>query len=125
MPLRFLLIFLSVLVTVTAQLFIKMGVVSLGKFSISFGSLPDLILRVLQNIWIMGGLILFGLSFALWILILSRLQLNVIYPVIVSLNFSLIAIVSWFLFKEYLSLVQVLGIIIIIFGVFLVLPKGV
>jgi len=120
----FLLLAASILVTVSAQLFLKKGTLMLGKLEPSFLNFFALIPKVLQNIWLMAGIVLFGISFLLWIFILSKFQLNIAYPVLVSLNFCLITIVSWFLFREYLSLIQILGIAIIIFGVFLLLTKG-
>ncbi len=124
-PKIFLLLAASVLTTVSAQLFLKKGVASLGQlyFSFSFSGIMSIIFRILQSGWLMAGLTLFGISFLIWILILSKLQLNMIYPVIVSLNYCLIALASWFLFREYLSFVQILGITVIIFGTFLVLFK--
>lgn len=115
---------ISIFTTVGAQLCLKHGVSSLGAFNLSLSGFFLLILRVFQNIWLLGGLFLFGISFLLWLVLLSKLQLNILYPVSVGSNFCLITIASWFLFKEYLSPIQILGIAVIMLGVFLVLPKG-
>ena len=114
----------SVTTTVIAQLLIKKGALVLGDLELSFSSFLSLIPKVLQNIWLMVGIFLFGTAFLLWVLILSKFQLNIAYPVVVSLNICFITIISWFLLKEYLALIQILGIVIIIFGIFLVLSKG-
>lgn len=119
-----LLLAMSVLTTVGAQLCLKQGVLNLGTLNFSLSGFFLLILRVLQNFWLVGGLFLFGISYLLWLLLLSKFQLSVIYPITVGFNFCLITIASWFLFKEYLSPIQILGIAIIMLGVFLVLPKG-
>lgn len=120
----FLILTASILTTVGAQLFIKKGVLGLEQFDLSLSGFFNFIFGLLHNIWVMVGLFLFGLSFLLWIVVLSKFQLNIIYPVVVSLNFCLITVFSWFLFKEYLSPIQILGIMIIIAGTFLVLSKG-
>lgn len=114
----------SVLTTVTAQLLLKKGVMGLGNLSVSGSNIIPLIFKLIQNGWLIAGLFFFGLSFFIWIVVLSKFQLNIVYPALVSVNFSLITIASWILFKEYLSLVQILGIGIIIFGTFLVFFKG-
>lgn len=119
-----LLLIISIFTTVSAQLCLKRGVLNLGDLDISLSGIFSLIPRVLQNLWLIGGLFLFGISFLLWLLLLSKFQLNILYPIAVGFNFCLITLASWFLFKEYLSLIQILGIAIIILGVFLVLPKG-
>lgn len=113
----------SIAITVTAQLFLKKGVLKLGQISFSSADFLGTISQAAQNIWIMAGLFLFGVGFFLWIFILSRFQLNLAYPIVVSLNFIFIAIGSWLLFQEDLSPLQIFGILIIIIGVLFVFPK--
>jgi len=120
----FLLLVASVLVTVCAQLLIKKGTLALGDLQFSFSNILSLIPKILQNVWLMVGLFFFGVAFLLWIFILSKFQLNIAYPVVVSLNLCLIAVVSWFLFKESLSLIQILGIVVVVMGIFLLFTKG-
>jgi len=120
----FLFLSASVLITTTAQLLIKKGTLSLGELEFSFSNFLNLIPKVLQNIWLMIGLFFFGVAFVLWVFILSKFQLNVAYPIVVSLNICLIAVISWFLFKESLSLVQILGVVFVVMGIFLLLTKG-
>lgn len=114
----------SIAVTVTAQLLLKKGVLKLGQISFSSADFLGTISQVAQNVWIMAGLFLFGVGFFLWIFILSRFQLNLAYPIVVSINFIFIAICSRLLFQEHLSPLQIFGILIIIIGVLLVFPKG-
>lgn len=109
----FLFMGIFVLSAVSAQLCLKKGVLKLES-----------IFRIFNNGWIMLGLFLFGISFFSWILVLSRMHLNIAYPVVTGINFSLIAISSRLLFKEYLSFRQVLGMVFVVFGIFLVLSKG-
>ena len=120
----YLLLATCIFITVSANLFVKKGILILGNLELSFSNLCGLIPKVLQNVWLMAGLFLSGIAFLLWLFLVSKLQLNVAYPIVVSLNLCLITITSWFLFKEYLSLVQILGIVIVIVGVSLILQKG-
>jgi len=64
---------------------------------------------------------LLGVAFLLWLFVISRIKLNVAYPVVASLTIGLIALFSWLFFKEHLELIQVLGIALIIFGILLLL----
>jgi len=114
----------SICATVSAQLLIKKGVLGIGQISFSSTNFLSVISQIVQNIWIMLGLFFFGISFLLWIFLLSRFQLNIVYPIVVSLNFALITVGSWFLFQEHLSVIQILGIAVIVAGVLLVVPKG-
>lgn len=113
-----------IFITVSANLLVKKGILILGNLELSFANFFGLIPRVLQNVWLMAGLFLSGTAFLLWLFLISKLQLNIAYPIVVSLNLCLIVITSWFLFKEYLSLFQIFGIIIVIIGVLIVSQRG-
>ena len=117
----FIILGLCILSTVGAQLFLKKGVLALGSFYFSISNLMGLIPRVIQNIWLMGGLILLGIGFFLWLFVISRIKLSMAYPVSTSLNLCLIILGSWLIFKEQLLPVQILGVVIIVLGIFLVL----
>ncbi len=121
MDLTFLFLGISILAAAAAQLSIKKGVLLLGQLEFSLPNLIDLIPRVLKNFYIISGLFLLGISFMLWIFIISKKQLNVVYPISSSLTIVLVAIFSWFLFQEKLFLYQILGIGLIIFGIFLII----
>jgi len=114
----------AVLTFVGAQLSLKKGVLALGSLEFSFSKVLFVILQLFQNPWISIGLILYGISFLFWLFLLSRLQLNIIYPIASSLNIAIIAVISWALFKESLSPVQIVGVAVIIVGIFFLAPKG-
>jgi multidrug transporter EmrE-like cation transporter len=116
----YLLFAISICTTVGAHLCFKKGVLQLGQISFSLSA----IWAILQNVWILFGGFLFVISFLTWLFILSKLQLNIAYPIILSIEASLVTVASWFLFKEYLSLPQILGIILVIVGIILISPKG-
>ena len=59
-----------------------------------------------------------GLTFLLYLLILSRVNLGSFYPVFVSGTIIFVAIGSRLFLNEILSLWQISGIFIIIFGIF-------
>jgi len=123
MPQAFLLLLVSICVTASAQICFKKGVLKWGGLDFSFSQALSLIPKIFQNAWIMSGVFLFGISFILWLFILSRLKLNVAYPIALSSEVTITTVVAWFLFKEYLSLAQILGIAIIIVGIFLLLKS--
>jgi multidrug transporter EmrE-like cation transporter len=117
----YLILLASVLSTVAAQLCLKRGILSLGSLNVSVSSFLSLIPRIFQSIWLMGGLFLYGISFLLWLFVISKIKLNTAYPIATSLSFSLVVLFSWFFFKEHLLPIQILGIAVIIFGIFLLL----
>ena len=120
----FLLFTVSVFTTVGAHLLFKKGVMQLGDLNISFPAVFLTILSILQNIWILIGIVLFGISFLIWLFIISKIQLNIAYPIIISVEAVLVSLGSWILFKEYLTIWQISGIAAIILGIFLLLTKS-
>lgn len=117
----FLILGFAILSAALAQLLLKRGVLKLGVLDFSIQGFLGLIPRILQNVWLLGGLFLLGVAFLLWLFVISRIKINVAYPVVASLTISLIALFSWLFFKEHLGPIQILGIAVIIFGIFLVL----
>lgn len=118
-----LLLFVDILTTAGAQLLFKKGVSEWGGMDFSFSQVLSLVPRIFQSVWILAGTFLFGVSFILWLFIISKIQLNVAYPIALSSTAILTSLVAWFLFKEYLSPVQIGGIAVIILGIFLLLKS--
>lgn len=117
----FLILGISIVLAVGAQLSLKKGVLNLGTLNFSFSNFLGLIPRIFQNVWLLGGLFLFGISFLLWLFVISKIKLSVAYPISTSLNFILIALFSWLFLREQLLPTQILGIVVIIFGIFLLM----
>lgn len=122
---KFLSFIILISFSASSQILQKKGVLNLDladlKFSVS--SLFLLILSALHNYWLLGGVFLMGLTFILYLLILSRTHLGSLYPVFASGTIIFVAIASQPLFNEILSLPQILGISIIISGIFLMFFK--
>lgn len=65
------------------------------------------------------GIILLGLSFVSYIFVLSRIQLSVAQPML-AMSYILVGVAAYFIFGEPFSTIKVVGIGVIIVGVFLV-----
>jgi len=114
----------TILIAASAQIFFKKGVLALGTLDFSLLGFFSLIPKVIQNAWLISGMFLFGISFLLYLFVLSKIQLNIIYPVVVGSGIILVTLASWSIFKEHLSMTQFIGISIIIFGIFLIMQKN-
>ena len=68
------------------------------------------------NLRAWAGLILYGLSAACWLWVLSRAQLSLAYPLL-SLTFPIVVGLSTFLFSESISSMQWTGVGLIVLGV--------
>ena len=112
----------SLIIGLTGQLLLKKGMNYLGEITL----FSDGVLSFFKTIWavftnrtVLSGVFFFATSSLLWLIILSGLELSYIYP-LVSLNYVLIAMGSRLFFKEQVTKMRWLSIIIIIMGVILV-----
>src|SRR5262245_7955333 len=107
------LILLENVLAVAAQLSLRRGAERFADAPLA----PSILLEPVRNPYIRCGLVLHGLSFFLYIFVLSRLRLNVLYPVATGLSIVLITLSSVALLGEHLSPVQGLGIAAIAGGI--------
>ncbi|MBC2578894.1 EamA family transporter [Clostridium sp. DJ247] len=112
------LILVSVFLGAIGQVLVKYGAVNLQlNFAVEY--LIPSILSILKNGPVMCGTISYGLSFLIWIKVLSKVELSYAYPM-VSIGYVLTMFFSYFLFKENISLIRITGVGFIIIGVILV-----
>lgn len=113
------LILLAVLINVTAQLLLKLGMQKIGYFEFTAANIVPVGLQVAKSIPIIIGIGGYVLSVIVWMMVLSRADVSMAYP-LSSLAYIFVALAAWWLLDENLSAMRVIGIFIIIFGVFLV-----
>ena len=124
MVFNYIILFVSLVFAVSGQILLKKGSLTLCEIAKSPRGIIDLGLSMLKNFNIFGSLVMFGIAFFLWTWVLSKMQLNVVYPIAVAVQLILLAVGSWLLLKETLSVAQIAGILIIIFGIFLLLRSA-
>ena len=113
------LVLVNVMLNSLAQISLKYGMLRIGHFEFSMENVFPTMVKIIQSPFVVGGAILFFLSFSFWLIILSRVELSWVYPMI-SLSYVLVAFLAWGLFHENLSLVRMLGILLICSGVGLI-----
>ena len=114
---------IPILTASAGQILFKKGMLELGNLDFSFSAIFYLISRIFKNKWLIVGIIFYGTSFFSYLFALSYLQLSIAYPVAVSFGIILVSLSSRFLFKESMTLYQILGIIIVIFGIAILANK--
>jgi multidrug transporter EmrE-like cation transporter len=105
----------SVALSATAQLFLKLGARKIAGAS----ALIDLFRSAALSPPIWGGLALYGLSVALWIRVLSKLDLSVAYP-FVGLGFLMTMAFGAIFLAENVSLTRIMGTALVAVGCILV-----
>ncbi len=116
-------ILVSVFFAVVGQLLLKMGMLRVGKFSFNISTLVHQYIKILLNPFVIAGLVGFFISMLIWLYVLSRMELSLAYP-FVALNYILILFGSYFLFKETITVYKMIGVVVIIVGVYLVARSG-
>ncbi|HET9122504.1 MAG TPA: transporter [Acidiferrobacteraceae bacterium] len=113
------LILTGVLLNAGAQLFLKAGMRRIGHFAFSWANVAPIGFEVASNPFIWAGLTFYAISVVVWLLVLSRVPVGVAYPML-SIGYIVNAAAGAWFFGETLSGIRVLGIFIIIAGVYLV-----
>lgn len=114
------LVFVNIGFVVIGQLLLKSGMTKVGKVHLRPNkTLLPTIIKMFTNLFVVLGVLLFGGSTVIWMVILSNLELSYVYP-IVSLGYVLIALTSKVFLKENISVTRWTSIAVICLGVFLV-----
>tara|TARA_Y100000034_G_C6903059_1_gene418211 strand:+ start:945 stop:1304 length:360 start_codon:yes stop_codon:yes gene_type:complete len=106
-------IFISIILAVTGQFLLKKGMNKIGTISLS--QLSSNLFKIFTNIYILTALLVFVISFLIWLTVLSKFDLSYAYP-LVSTGYILVALVSLFFLKENITLSRWLGIFLIAIG---------
>lgn len=115
----YLILLFSILVAVIGQFLIKKGALILGPQDLNFKTILFLIKSIFNNIYIFFGLVCYGLSFLAWVLAVSKIKLSLAYPA-TSLIYVFVIIGAHFIFKEPISIYQIIGILLILCGLFFI-----
>jgi multidrug transporter EmrE-like cation transporter len=117
--LSFALVLLGVLLNAAAQLLLKAGTNSIGQFAFSAANAIPIGVKLATEPHILGGLVCYGISVMVWIMALSRVEVSVAYPML-SIGYVVNAVAAYFLFGEAVSVQRLVGIGVIIVGVYVV-----
>lgn len=114
----FALVLTGVLLNAVAQLALKASVNDTGIINLDMHSLLSSAGSLATNLWLWLGLICYAISVVVWILALSRVDVSIAYPML-SIGYIVNAVAAWHLFDEPMNLGKVVGIGIIIVGVYI------
>jgi multidrug transporter EmrE-like cation transporter len=88
---------------------------SLPKLSISAAT------DIVDHPWVLVGAAFYALSFLTFLLALRRFELSIVYPLFVGCAYAAVALGSWLVLDERISVARALGIVVIGLGLVLVL----
>lgn len=114
------LVLISALLTVAANLLLRQGVTAAGGFSLSIGGLGRGIIHLLRQPLFDAGVFLYGLASLVWFSVISTEDLSSSYPLLVSLTFLFVTLGAVAFFGETLSIRKLVGLLMILAGIWLV-----
>ena len=114
---EFCLLLLSVSASVTGQLFLKIGAGKLGRVDAT--NTLQQILGIVKTSELLIGLACYGVGAVVYILLLTRVNLSVAGPS-ASLVYVFSVLLGYFIFKESIPLMRLVGLSLIVCGVILV-----
>jgi multidrug transporter EmrE-like cation transporter len=117
------LILTGVLLNACAQLALKQGMRTIGHFAFTLVNLIPIGLQVMVNPFVLAGLACYALSVAIWLMVLSRVDVSFAYPML-SVGYIVTALASKALFGEAVITARWIGILVICLGVYLITRSG-
>ncbi|MBI3898443.1 MAG: hypothetical protein HY308_09125 [Gammaproteobacteria bacterium] len=116
----FVLILGSVALSALAQILLKLGMSSaLVQHSLSSGNWYAGLVAVATNFYVIGGLALYALGAAVWLLVLAKVDVSFAYP-FVGLGFILTMLLGWSLLGEGVDSSRLVGTLLVSVGVFFI-----
>ena len=98
-----LLILTGVLLNAAAQLVLKKGMSQIGTIQVDINAILTMILKVSTNLYVWTGLLFYVISFIVWLMVLSRVEVSYAYPFL-SIGYIIAAFVGYFYFGESMTL---------------------
>lgn len=109
--------------TLASQLLVKFAVTDLATRTPRLHGLPWL-LAAITSPAVIGAVLVQGLGFVVWVVVVSRVKLGVAFAVSGAFFYLLIALSGWLLFGERLAAMQWVGIVLLSIGVLLISQFG-
>ena len=117
---NYLLILLTIAISIIAQTFLKTGMKNIGIVnSLQLSQIIPLVFRMGSNLFVILGLSLYVVGTFFWLILLSRLDLSFLYP-FGALQYLFIFLVSYLFLGEEIKLARIIGVCIIMLGIFVI-----
>jgi drug/metabolite transporter (DMT)-like permease len=117
----FLLGLVAIILLSAGQTSMKAGLNAIGGVSLADG--PVGFLKLIQTPWVIVGFICYGVSSILWLDVLSKLDFSLAFPM-VGLTYVFTLLIGRFFFGETVGWERILGVTLILSGVFFLIRSG-
>ncbi len=117
---RIALLITCVIITPVGNLLLKSGMSECGSIAEADGGIVQYYAKVFTKWQILVGGVVYIISALMWLAVLGMMDITAAYPIFISGAFVIVTVAAAILFGEHLSVVRVLGIAIVIAGIFIV-----
>ncbi len=107
---------------VTGQTLLKIGLNQIGGIDFLGGAVWDNFWKIFRTPYIILGFAIYGISAVLWLDVLSKLDLSMAFPMM-SLSYIFTLLVGAFVFGETVTWIRILGVACICGGMFFLIKS--
>ena len=118
MPNNIIIILSSILMSSTAHILLKKGMMTHALNGMRSDGVFSLVWTVGTNVWVLGGMFLHVSALIVWLWALSKVDISFAYPFL-ALGYVLVSAMAWMWLGEELSQMKILGMVVIIIGIFI------
>jgi len=111
----YLILGLAVVFSAMANILMKMGMLKVDRDLNIFYMVSKSVFQPAIPL----GIICFILALICYLNVLSKLNLNIAYPIMTSMVLLVVILVSWVFLKESITVIQIVGFVFIIMGVWM------
>ena len=111
----------SIMLLSAGQTSLKFGLNEIGGVSLAEGLVG--LFRLVQTPWVLVGFVLYAVSAILWLDVLSKLDFSLAFPM-VALTYVFTLLIGRFFFGEAVGWERILGVVLILSGVFFLIRSG-
>jgi multidrug transporter EmrE-like cation transporter len=122
-PNNIIIILLSIVMSSTAHVLLKKGMMTHASNGISSDGVFSLVWVVVTNVWVMGGMFLHVSALVIWLLALSKVDISFAYPFL-ALGYVLVSAMAWLWLGEELSQMRIIGMAVIVIGILILAKAG-
>jgi len=109
------------LLTISSQILFKKGLKTTDELRpYNFYDFSTAVIKLLQNKFIIAGIFIAIISAFFWLIIISKFDLTIAFPISGGIFFILLFLISWIFLGESITLIKIIGIATILLGIYLI-----
>jgi multidrug transporter EmrE-like cation transporter len=113
------LILASISLNAVAQIIMRKAMLQIGEINLGNRNVLSYLPQLTGSIFLWFSFLCYGLSILIWIIVLSKVEVSYAYA-FSSIGYILVTIMGALLLREQISILRIIGIFIVCFGILVV-----